>query len=1141
MTFTVTRSGDAEADQTIDFATSIAGTDSAEATDFGSESGTLTFAAGVTTQTFTVQTVQDAIFEGGETFTATLSNNSAGSSITDATATGTILDDGTGPGPFDPTGPGTPDDDRPTVSSVSSPSANEGDVLDYTVILSNPSEFATTVNLDFDSGTGTYGIDTETPIEVSIGGGAFQTVVVNLDGTFSVDLPAGETGLVVRIPTFEDSKVEGDETIILNASTPQNNTPAQGTGTIINDDHAPTISSISAVTVSEEGLLGGLIDSTGDPVDNADDAFATGSINFTDADSSSFTLSLAESVSVTSNNNPISLKSNGDDVDNWNWDASSQTLTGSTSTGTDVLTITLDPVTSTGPNNNVSYTVNLLAPVDHPVNSTEDIMDLQFGVSIFDGANTASASFNVAIEDDRPVSGNLNSAIEVPLALSNVMLILDFSGSMRGQELIDMKTAVVSMLDSYDNAGYAAVQIVTFASSANIPGDGGWISVADAKAYITGLTDADMGGVTNYDAALAAAQTAFAETSGYIAGGKNISYFLSDGSPTSGSEIDTTTDQTNWETFVDNNNIDSFAVGFAGANVAALEPIAYDGSASPVAEERPAINATAAGTNLTDALLATVASVLPGNLFGSLATGGFGADGNGHVRTVTIDLVTYTYDANAGTITNEATGTVVTASSFSITTLSNGVMYIDMVTGAYSYQADPAFVTSFDEVVGYTMQDMDGDITDGTVTLNVSRESKPVPTLNANADDVYEADMAGGSNSSGNGEIASGNILSDDTIPSGLALTDVAISGGTTVVSGDIITITTAEGNTLTVDKVTGEYTYVLNNEIDHSAPINLVSENFDSGVSGWSNASSQGGSMLIQKDETVSKNFSNLGNNGDTVTVSFDMSIVGDWESGSQNYTDYFRVFVDGTEYEAVRADDYSTGGVTGYTYEIDVPVNSSGGALVSLEVNSTASDEQAVIDNFTITGPPQSGATVVDSFTYTVSDIGGAEYTSTLDVTIYDESVTAINGTAGNDDLDGGLGSDILIGGAGDDLLMGGLGTDFFDWNGGDEGTIATPASDHVQDFTVADDKLDLSDMLDSLGFTSSGGVVESYLSLTENATNEAVLSVKDSAGGSVVQEIVLDNVSIQDLKTDLSMDPGSTNNDLLNQLINDTKLIV
>ncbi|MBN0990037.1 Calx-beta domain-containing protein, partial [Amphritea pacifica] len=78
MTFTVTRTGDAAADQTVDFATSIGAGDSAEAADFIANSGTLTFAAGVTSQTFTVQTTQDAVFEGDETFSVNLSNATNG-------------------------------------------------------------------------------------------------------------------------------------------------------------------------------------------------------------------------------------------------------------------------------------------------------------------------------------------------------------------------------------------------------------------------------------------------------------------------------------------------------------------------------------------------------------------------------------------------------------------------------------------------------------------------------------------------------------------------------------------------------------------------------------------------------------------------------------------------------------------------------------------------------------------------------------------------------------------------------------------------------------------------------------------------------------------------------------------------------
>ncbi|MDO6565427.1 Calx-beta domain-containing protein, partial [Amphritea sp. 1_MG-2023] len=109
MTFTVSRSGDAADEQTVDFATAIAAGDSAEVDDFTGNSGTLTFAAGETSKTFTVQTSADDTYEGAETFSVNLSNATNGSQIVDGTGVGTILDDGTGPGP-------NPDDDTTSFS-----------------------------------------------------------------------------------------------------------------------------------------------------------------------------------------------------------------------------------------------------------------------------------------------------------------------------------------------------------------------------------------------------------------------------------------------------------------------------------------------------------------------------------------------------------------------------------------------------------------------------------------------------------------------------------------------------------------------------------------------------------------------------------------------------------------------------------------------------------------------------------------------------------------------------------------------------------------------------------------------------------------------------------------------------------------
>ncbi|TFH69801.1 hypothetical protein E3V39_15695, partial [Gammaproteobacteria bacterium LSUCC0112] len=97
-TFTVTRSGATGAAATVDYATSN-GTATA-GSDYTAASGSVSFAAGETSKTITVNITNDDVFEGSENFNVTLSNAS-GASISDATGVGTIKDDGTGSGGTD--------------------------------------------------------------------------------------------------------------------------------------------------------------------------------------------------------------------------------------------------------------------------------------------------------------------------------------------------------------------------------------------------------------------------------------------------------------------------------------------------------------------------------------------------------------------------------------------------------------------------------------------------------------------------------------------------------------------------------------------------------------------------------------------------------------------------------------------------------------------------------------------------------------------------------------------------------------------------------------------------------------------------------------------------------------------------------
>jgi hypothetical protein len=95
LTFTVTRGPGTTGAVSVDYAISFgSGVGFADASDLtGPLTGTVNFAAGQTSRTFSVTIVGDTIGEADEDFTVTLSNATGGAVINDATATGTIIND----------------------------------------------------------------------------------------------------------------------------------------------------------------------------------------------------------------------------------------------------------------------------------------------------------------------------------------------------------------------------------------------------------------------------------------------------------------------------------------------------------------------------------------------------------------------------------------------------------------------------------------------------------------------------------------------------------------------------------------------------------------------------------------------------------------------------------------------------------------------------------------------------------------------------------------------------------------------------------------------------------------------------------------------------------------------------------------
>ena len=161
VTYTVTLSNPSASTVSVNYGT--ANGSATAGSDYTATSGSLSFAPGETSKTFTVAIANDAVYEGSEAYSVSLSAPT-NATLGTASVSTAIADDGTGSGGSD--------DDRPAVASVSSPTVVEGGNLDFSVTLNHTSTTPTTVTLTPASGSATLGTDTSSSLQVSFDGGA---------------------------------------------------------------------------------------------------------------------------------------------------------------------------------------------------------------------------------------------------------------------------------------------------------------------------------------------------------------------------------------------------------------------------------------------------------------------------------------------------------------------------------------------------------------------------------------------------------------------------------------------------------------------------------------------------------------------------------------------------------------------------------------------------------------------------------------------------------------------------------------------------------------------------------------------------------------------------------------------------------
>jgi hypothetical protein len=509
--------------------------------------------------------------------------------------------------------------------------------------------------------------------------------------------------------------------------------------TPVND--APVVTSgVAAVTVSEEGLPNGIPDTLPAIIDTTNSPTANGTITASDGDGDQLTMTLsAPSAPLTSDGVTIA----------WTLQDAGHTLIGKVGAAT-IITAT---ITDAG-----AYTVTLSGPIDHPVVNQEDNETFTVPVIVSDGHTTPPMTLSVTLEDDSPKAEPVEVSVVPTDSKTNVMLILDLSGSMdissglTGLTRLDVaKAAINELLDQYDNRGDVMVRIVTFSDTGTAVGST-WQSVAAAKSAIAGLS---AGGNTNYDAALLTAMGAFTDGTKLSGPGtQNVSYFLSDGDPTASSDwpqIPGTqlangiqaNEQAVWETFLTANSIVSFALGIPNVGTPAnLDPIAFDPASGAQLADTPVIVTDL--SQLANTLVFTIPPVTGSVLTstGGATSNSFGADG-GFVQWITVDGITYTFNpaANGGVggITTSGGGSFTydgTTKTLTVDTDTNvigGELAIVMTSGSFTFQPPTAFNG---ESVGFVLVDRDGDTASSLLDFRVAGGPDHVATNAGTVDSI---------------------------------------------------------------------------------------------------------------------------------------------------------------------------------------------------------------------------------------------------------------------------------------------------------------------------------------------------------------------------------------------------------------------
>ena len=465
MTFTVTHTGQSTDSWGFNVTPSYSN-GTAESGDYTTNTNALSFSGTKDeTQTFTVSTTQDAVFETNETFTVSLSIS--GSSIpreapTDSKDTGT----------------GTINNDDSATVTVNDASASEGDAITFTITLDNAVEGGVTVTPDFTDVSAVEGTDyTENTTAIDFDGNANETQ------TFTVS-------------TTEDTYIEDNETFTVGLST--SNAPSgvtssdTGTGTINDDETKPYVVVNSAsVDEGDSGttdmtFTARLVNSNGHTLSSKQTVTAgysvlseTGNTATAGTDYTTKTGTITFAPDETSKTIDVSVTGDetveADETLTWKWTSWTNSILASyTYTGTikndDKATVTINDATASE-GADMTFTVTLSEAVQGGLkvtpsytNSSAESGDYTANTTTltFTGTKGETQTFTVSTTEDAVLEGN--ETFTVGLSVSDAPSGVTYTDTGTGT-ITDDDSAAVSVNDASASEGESMTFTVTLSAA----------------------------------------------------------------------------------------------------------------------------------------------------------------------------------------------------------------------------------------------------------------------------------------------------------------------------------------------------------------------------------------------------------------------------------------------------------------------------------------------------------------------------------------------------------------------------------------------------------------------------------------------------------------------------------------------------